>query len=357
MKSNFVVSASPLFLAFTLCSAHAEVLEGIKGSDTVPQCVSPDPVAGHTYKPGCKETIKRGAATSEMQYNAEGFRDKDYPGKPAKGWTRVLLSGSSRIAGPGLAEKETVARRLEFYLRKTSKKLEVINGGVEGYMPLNQAAKMRRWLKAYSPTHLILQVDLGSAMANDLMNAPYVVQKDNDLVIERRLLGKMKPFAFLMGLDPKIYPELRKIITWQSGVFRAVRTTYCKLFNREPLARAACVLQPTIRAIEKIYKDATIAGVKLLVLLSPGPVANDVILSPAFDPDVARRLDGFTPRLMISAGELKRILDRRGVPAQFGPPLTMASSLAGDYHLDAASADQYAKTMSLKLGSFLELEE
>lgn len=357
MKSKFVVLAAPLLFAIAPQSARAEVVEGIKGTDTVPQCVGPDPVAGHSYKPGCKETIKRGAATSEMQYNAEGFRDKDYPAKPAKGWNRVLLSGSSRIAGPGLAEKETVARRLEFYLRKTSKKLEVINGGVEGYMPLNQAAKMRRWLKAYSPTHLILQVDPGSAMANDLMNTPYVVQKDNDLVIERRMLGKMKPFAFLMGLDPKNYPEFRKIITWQSGVFRAVRTTYCKLFNREPLARAACVLQPTVRAIEKVYKDATIAGVKLLVVLSPGPVGNDVILSPAFDPDVARRLDAFTPQLMISASDLKRILDRRGVPTLLGPPLTMVSTLAGDFHQDAASADQYAKTLSLKLGSFLELEE
>ena len=343
-----------------VCSApaFADVMEALTQNDSLPTCAESDPEAGHRYKPGCKETIKRAGAASEMKYNSLGFRDKEYPAKPAKGWTRILLVGTSKMAGPGIAETETPPRRLEAHLRKANKKLEVINAGVEGYMPVNQAAKLKEWLAAYSPTHVILQVELSSAQANDLLNAPYVQERDGKFVINRRPLGKYKPLTFLLGLDPANYPELRKILTWQSGIHRAVRTTWCNFFNRQSLPLAGCLMQPTIRAIERMYRDVTEAGAKFQLVITPGNFPNDMLISPAYDPEVAKRTDGYTPRVFISSGDFKKIMDKRAVPTVFGPPLAASGAvLPGDYHLNATGADAYARALMMKLGPFLGEEE
>lgn len=348
-----------LILSFlAVPGARAAVTVAIKPTDTMPTCAEADSVSGHRYKPGCKETIKRGGESSDMQYNSQGLRDKDYPGLPAKGWHRVLFVGTSNMAGPGIAEKETAPRKLEGYLRKSDKKVEVINAGVEGYMPLNQVTRIKDWLKTYSPTHVILQVELASALSTDVMNAPYFESEGDVPVINRRVLGKMKPFAFLLGLDSSKYQDMTKILTWQSGAFRAWRTNYCKLRYRESLALTNCLMISTVHAIEKIYRYCREAGVKFQAVISPGIFSNDMIVSPAFDADVATRLDGWTPRISINSNDFKRIMDKRSVPAIFGPSVApQAATLPGDYHFNASGADTYARSLSMKLGAFLDRGE
>jgi hypothetical protein len=358
MSKIFAIAVCALLLSLSSRLALADVQEALKQGDTAPTCAESDPEAGHRYKPGCKETIKRAGATSEMSYNSLGFRDKEYPAKPAKGWTRILLVGTSKMAGPGIAEKETPPRRLENHLRKSQKKLEVINAGVEGYMPLNQAVKLKSWLAANSPTHVLVQVELSSAQANDLLNAPYIEERDNGLVLNRRPLGQFKPLAFLLGLDTSNYQELRTLLTWQSGIHRAFRTHWCKLFGGDNLQKTVCLMAPTIRAIERMYKDVTGSGARFQLLISPGNFANDMLLSPAYDPVVAKRLDSITPKMTIAASDFKKIMDKRAIPTIFGPPLaTSGSLLPGDYHFNATGAESYARSLAMKLGAFLEMDE
>jgi hypothetical protein len=358
MSKIFAIAVCALLLSPSSRLALADVQEALKQGDSAPTCAESDPEAGHRYKPGCMETIKRAGATSEMSYNSLGFRDKEYPAKPAKGWTRILLVGTSKMAGPGIAEKETPPRRLEAHLRKSQKNLEVINAGVEGYMPVNQAVKMKSWLAAYSPTHVLVQVELSSAQANDILNAPYIEDRGESFVVNRRVLGRYKPLAFLLGLDSGNYQEFRKILTWQSGIHRAFRTSWCKLFNDEPIRLTGCLMQPTIRALEQMYKDVTDSGAKFHLVISPGNFANDILLSPAYDPEVATRLDVLTPRVIINASDFKKIMDKRALPTLYGPPLaTSGSLLPGDYHFNATGAESYARSLAMKLGAFLEMDE
>jgi hypothetical protein len=347
-----------LTLALAMCllslAALADITQGIREGDTIPTCAAADAESGHAYKPGCVEKIRRAGAESEMRYNSLGLRDKDYSPKPEKGWKRLLIAGTSRMAGPGIAEKETPPRRLESVLRKSNKKIEVINAGVEGYMPLNQATRLRRWIKAYSPTHVLVQTEFASALSADLMNAPYMKVSDATLTLDRRVLGKMKPLAFLLRLDASNPADLRKILTWQSTLFRAYKILRCKLFHRDPQALTACLMGPTLTALEMMNRDATDAGASFLVLFSPGTFASDLVLSPAYDPDVAKFVDRFTPRVTLSANILMKILKKRDIPAQFGPPIVNPSmTLTGDFHLNAAGADAFARGLSLKLDDFL----
>jgi hypothetical protein len=289
-----------------------------------------------------------------MSYNAEGLRDKDYSPKPKKGWTRILLVGSSRMVAPGIAEEDDPPRRLEKYLRGANKKVEVINAGVEGYSPLFQLTRFRHWLEAYSPTHVVLQVEFQPATNSDVMMAPYYDHGTNAFRI--RILPWMKPIAYFQGTgDEKDYPKFRYALSWQSSAYRALHTQYCMIFRRSPGTRAPCIAGPTIRALQEMAKIAASAGVKVVVVTSSGSFSNDLVISPAFDSSGVRFWDKLTPRVMASIAPLGQQLRKREIPmAIVNPTQSESLLLPGDYHFNKEGADAYARGLALRLQSFLE---
>lgn len=335
--------------------AVIEMRPGIMPGDTIPTCAGSDPVAGYAFKPNCKETITRSGSISQMSYNSEGLRDKDYPANVKKGWRRLLLVGSSRIVGPGIAEAETPARRLEKYLRGSNKKLEVINASVEGYSTVNQVAKLQRWLDVYKPTHVVVPIEISSGLSTDLMYAPYLQETESSQEIHPRLLPWMKPFAALMGLHTDNYEEMRRILSWQSGLYRAYVLNYCRFFTRGSIKRTACVLDTTIKSIDLMRDMATKAEAKIIFITSGMMFTTNMNVSPAFDFEVLQKLNKFASNSSFPYAEVSQLLRKRKLPLQTVPPITSPEMfLKGDYHFNKEGADLYARNLALRLQGFLE---
>jgi hypothetical protein len=346
---------SPLLWLLLLPAARADVREALSPQDTIAKCVQPDPVSGHSFKPNCKETIVRAGSSSVMSYNAQGFRDKDYPPKPRPGWTRILFVGSSRMVGPGLDEKAVPPRRLESYLRGMTKKLEVINASVEGYSPLYQLTRFKEWLEAYAPTHVVVQIEFGAATNNDILMHPYYNGKTRSF--DRRLASWMKPIAKVLGVsDESNYQQFRYAITWESAAYRALHTQFCMIFRRTAASRGSCLGEATFDALEEMAKLAAAAHAKFEIVTNNRSFPNELVISPAFDAAPMRFWDHFTPRVTTSFKAVSTQLEARGVAYQVVPtPESEAMVLPGDYHFSELGADTFARSLTLRLQSFLEL--
>jgi lysophospholipase L1-like esterase len=114
-------------------------------------------------RPGARSRI---SATGDVLYevNADGFRGPLRTAAKPPGVFRVVVLGDSVAFGYGVAEADSFVRRMEALLSE-AQPVEVLNFGVGGYNPYNEAAQF---------------ADLGVAYAPDLVLVAFCINDLND---------------------------------------------------------------------------------------------------------------------------------------------------------------------------------
>lgn len=326
--------------------AYASVNVALHKSDTVSKCIREDERSGHSVIPNCREVVERAGRKSEMAFNSLGLRDKDYPPVPKPGWTRILLVGSSAFVAPGLAEKNSPARLLEAKLRKLNPKVEVINASVEGYSTYHILTKIRDWTQAYSPTVTILNINISSFNQADLLYAPYLMHQGDSTILNMDVKPWMRPIAWIFGWN-KDYPGKRAALTWQSFLHRFYVTTKCRLTEKRGRPMSLCLIRSSAKAVSAVRNIMEAGGSKFVATFNQGSYMNRVNLSPAFDENVALKVDSFTPGILITDSDFAFILSQMNVRYETmrkfdSPGLT----LEGDYHLNEAGSNFIAEDLA-----------
>jgi lysophospholipase L1-like esterase len=133
-------------------------------------------------RPGARATLD---VSGDVEYvvNAQGFRDREYTRAKPAGVRRILVFGDSLAFGYGVALEDTFPKRLESLLGSG---WEVLNFGVGGYNPYNEAALLE---------------DVGASFAPDLVLAQFCVNDLNDPLLHfdaqtRLHLGQIPDAAF-----------------------------------------------------------------------------------------------------------------------------------------------------------------
>src|SRR5262245_20562942 len=103
-----------------------------------------------------------------FQFSSQGLRDREF-GKKGPEEFRILLLGDSFAAGWGLAPDQTIGAQLEQMVKSRSgpKRITVINGGVAGYGPFQEAGLLADRGLALEPDLVLLQL----FPANDIENS------------------------------------------------------------------------------------------------------------------------------------------------------------------------------------------
>lgn len=125
--------------------------------------ISDDPVLRYEYRPGLRAGDAHFDALHEgLTTNSLGFRDVEFPlAKPA-GEIRIVALGDSTTAGNGVPELEnTWPKRLERrYADAGRPELRVLNLGVGGYQPLQEARLLELRGLALEPDLVVVLVSL-----------------------------------------------------------------------------------------------------------------------------------------------------------------------------------------------------
>jgi hypothetical protein len=353
--------AGALVLSASLClvsplAYSGGIVRAIKPEDTISRCAQPDRTLGYRFRAHCTEQIVQAGHRSEMKFNSQGLRDRDYSPKPSVGWTRLLFIGPSSITAPGLSEKESPPRKLEAKLKKHRKKLEVINAGVQGYSPLNFNAAAKGWLEAYSPSHTMLFLSMGSAIATDLLSAPYATwDQQGHAILKVGVFPGLKTALSWFGVRTEEASGYKLAFTLQNMGYRALHSLRCSLQNRKKIELSRCMSMYTIISILNLKKLVENSGSKFLLVTNTSPFTNEVNLSPMYNYEIARWIDKMTPTVNMSGQDMIEILRSHAVNVHpYNIPNDPKLRLPQDYHLSAAGSERLSEDLFQPVQSFLK---
>jgi lysophospholipase L1-like esterase len=121
--------------------------------------ISADAGIGHEHVPGARFR----AMGVDVRINALGLRGGEVTTTPAPGRLRILMLGDSLTFGWGVAEPDTVPRRLELLLRDAGIEAEVLNAGVGNTNTSMQVAWYARHGRALDADLVILNYFVNDA--------------------------------------------------------------------------------------------------------------------------------------------------------------------------------------------------
>jgi lysophospholipase L1-like esterase len=166
--TRVLLVAAILFAQFWIFEAGLRWQAGLEAAPGFQSLFMPDPVAGYRMRPGASTRFTTAEFSTDIRINNAGVRGADF-GPKAGGERRVLVLGDSMVLSVQVAEADTFCQRLEDRLNRSSGavRYRVINGGVQGYGPVEMALSIDRMLAELEPDLLVI----GAYAANDATEA------------------------------------------------------------------------------------------------------------------------------------------------------------------------------------------
>jgi lysophospholipase L1-like esterase len=161
---------------FLLCLLVCEIVLRFMGYGNL-EIYDADPKLYWRLKPGqdCFTKVDR----KPVHINAQGTRGPEFTVAKPAGTFRVLSLGDSRTFGWGLTDEETYSRRLETLLNALpakTKRVEVINAGVNAWSFSQMAVYLREFGLRYQPDVVVLgEANLWTQFSEK--NSPEFVRK------------------------------------------------------------------------------------------------------------------------------------------------------------------------------------
>ena len=238
-----------------------------------------DPAVGHRLKPNARTTYTTTEFSTDLAINAQGVRDDQPIGPKPPGERRVLVLGDSFVLAVQVPLAETFVKLLDARLNAQAPvpgvtRWRVINGGVQGYGPVNEWLFFDRVAAAFEPDLVVQMVYVG----NDAIEA-------HDL---RSWLASgpppQAPGAATIGAARRL---VRSSLVWQMARVRwdQLRSRFVTKIPEPPLATYLETPPPYVaqgidvarEAIQRTVNRAAGLGARTILVLVPARFqVNDV---------------------------------------------------------------------------------
>ena len=196
------------------------------------------PVLGWVHEPNQSAQTVGGWP---VHINSAGLRGREYaPAKP-DGTVRILLVGDSVTFGYGVADDVTLAVQLEQLLARECGRVEVINGGVNGYNTEQEVEFVRRIGLRYQPDLVVVGFN-----PNDIITA-----EESRTFLDTPFL---KELMLRSALYQFLAPRVRAVLFRRAG--RAQSTALDQLFAGDP------TIAPRLERVREALVDLHTLGVQ-----------------------------------------------------------------------------------------------
>ena len=257
-----------------------------------------DPVIGYRLKPAARVRFTTSEFDTEIAINRAGVRDDEEIGPKAVNERRILVLGDSLVLSVQVPFRQTFCELLEQRLNATSRgiRYRVINGGVQGYGPVQELLFFRSIAPDVRPDIVVETLFVGND-AEDAVGS------------EALLDGTTRPASETMreAATTRLRRLVRRSMVLQVLRLRAVAATErftrtagppeppLQSYAAHPSPRIAHGLAVIHRVVEAMAADAAVIGSRTTVMLMPARFQVD-------DADYARLRDAVAQ----AGGELVR---------------------------------------------------
>lgn len=226
-----------------------------------------DPTTGFRLKPHARIHFKTADFAADIAINGIGVRDDAELGPKAAGERRILLLGDSLVLSVQVPFEQTFGELLEARLNAESDgpRYRVVNAGVQGYGPVQEALFFRRLAAAVEPDLVIVNVFVGNdaeeaLAARAMLDGGTTRIQDSALTRLRRLLRRSM-----------VWQILRLRIVSAGGRFRTLTRPEPPLqsYAARPAPRIAEGIAVARRCIQTIVADSRSHGSRSAIVLMP----------------------------------------------------------------------------------------
>jgi hypothetical protein len=153
-----------LLLEFVLLEAGLRFEGGAESSPAFQSLFMQDPDVGHRLRPNARARYTTVEFSTDLAINGEGVRDDEEIGPKAPDERRVLILGDSLVLSVQVAFAQTFGERLEAELNAQGRPVHwrVINGGVQGYGPVDEWLFYDHVAAAFDPDVVVVVAFVGN---------------------------------------------------------------------------------------------------------------------------------------------------------------------------------------------------
>ena len=154
---------------FAILEAGLRMFGRMEAEPAFQRLFMPDDRIGYRLRPGVTSRYSTTEFSTQLTINAQGVRDDEAIGAKQPQERRVVILGDSFVFAVQVPLAQTLGERLERALNRAqpSQSWRVINGGVQGYGPVEQWHFYRDIVSAFDPDIVVIVV----SVANDAIEA------------------------------------------------------------------------------------------------------------------------------------------------------------------------------------------
>ena len=153
-----------LVVEFVVLELALRAYGGSEASSSFQSLFTRDPRIGHLPKPGARATYTTTEFSTDIAINQQGVRDDEDLGPKAPGERRIVIVGDSLVFAVQVPFATTFGEQLEAQLNAshTSHRWRVINAGVQGYGPVEEALFFDHVVARFEPDIVLVVVFVGN---------------------------------------------------------------------------------------------------------------------------------------------------------------------------------------------------
>jgi len=258
---------------FALIEGGLRVFGGDEGSTTFQSMFIDDPFVGHRLRPGARITYSSDEFTADIAINEQGVRDDEPIGPKAANERRIVVLGDSLVLSVQVPFATTFCENLERRLndRGGEVKWRVINGGVQGYGPVQDWFFYDKFAAAFQPDIVLIVPFVGND-AIEAADTASALAAGRPLETERPTIGRMRKLirASVALQNARLrWDQLKAQVTTHTPE----RPLASYLADPPPVVARG--LEVSREAFDLIVKRASAAGARTAVVLFPARFQTD----------------------------------------------------------------------------------
>lgn len=176
LAGRLLLGCGILLVEFGLLEAGLRLESGSEAAPAFQSLFVDDNLVGHRLRPGATIRYTTDEFSTEIAVNAQGVRDDADIGPKAPDERRVLILGDSLVMAVQVPLMQTFGKRLETRLNQAdpAHHWRVINGGVQGYGPVDEWLFYSHVAAAFQPDVVIVVVFVANDAAEAAAEEPYL---------------------------------------------------------------------------------------------------------------------------------------------------------------------------------------
>lgn len=234
----------------------------------------PDPIIGYRLQPGARTQFSTAEFETDIAINGTGVRDDEELGPKMPGTKRILVLGDSLVLAVQVPFEQTFTERMERQLnarlpQANGVSYRVINGGVQGYGPVEELLLFRQLVGTVQPDIVLAMVFVGNDAEEALTSQPKLsTERRYTEVLSESVVTKLRRTV----RRSMVLQILRLRIVAATSRFRVMSPAPeppHQTYAANPAPRIAKGIELTRDILQQLSEEAARAGARTGIVLMP----------------------------------------------------------------------------------------